>query len=95
MCHKGLNSNYIRLGAKESFKKIGLYCITCDIYYSPNLQKQYIINSNQYLTQINSIQPSFHKQSPNKESLGRELNPRPLPYQGNALARLSYQGILL
>ena len=27
-----------------------------------------------------------------KKSLGRELNPRPLPYQGNALARLSYQG---
>jgi hypothetical protein len=30
-----------------------------------------------------------------KKSLGRELNPRPLPYQGNALARLSYQGVLL
>ena len=28
----------------------------------------------------------------NKTSLGRDLDPRPLPYQGNALARLSYQG---
>ena len=30
-----------------------------------------------------------------KKSLGWDLDPRPLPYQGNALARLSYQGILL
>jgi hypothetical protein len=40
-CHKGLNSSYIRVGAKESFKKVGLYCIACDIYYSPDFQKQY------------------------------------------------------
>ncbi len=41
ICHKGLNSNYIRVGAKESFKKVGLYRIACDIYYSINFQKQY------------------------------------------------------
>lgn len=27
-------------------------------------------------------------------SRGRDLNPGPLPYQGNALARLSYRGTL-
>ena len=42
-CHNGLNSSYIRVGAKESFKKIGLYCIACDIYYSTNFQKQYTV----------------------------------------------------
>lgn len=41
ICHKGLNSTYIRVGAKEYSKKVGLYCIACDIYYSPNLTKQY------------------------------------------------------
>ncbi|MDN5845260.1 MAG: hypothetical protein L0H53_03190 [Candidatus Nitrosocosmicus sp.] len=40
-CHKGMNSSYIRKGAKESFRKVGLYRITCDIYYSPDLLKQY------------------------------------------------------
>ena len=41
VCHKGLNSNYFRVGAKESFRKVGLYCIACDIYYSSDFQKQY------------------------------------------------------
>ena len=48
LCHKGLNSSYIRVGSKESFRKTGVYCIACDIYYSPNLTKQYTVNEKQY-----------------------------------------------
>ncbi|ALI35372.1 hypothetical protein NMY3_01167 [Candidatus Nitrosocosmicus oleophilus] len=51
-CHQGLNSNYIRVGAKESFRKIGLYCTTCDVYYSPNLTKQYTVMQKQYTNQF-------------------------------------------
>jgi hypothetical protein len=29
------------------------------------------------------------------QSRGRDLNPGPLPYQGSALARLSYRGIIM
>ncbi|MDN5869055.1 MAG: hypothetical protein L0H55_16850, partial [Candidatus Nitrosocosmicus sp.] len=47
-CHKSLNSSYIRVGANESFKKIGLYCVACDIYYSPNLSKQYTVLQKEY-----------------------------------------------
>lgn len=47
-CHKGLNSGYIRVGAKESFTKIGPYCTDCDIYYSPDLLKQYTVMQKQY-----------------------------------------------
>ncbi len=64
------------------------------MYYSTDFQKQYTVMRNQYTGERSPNYTSFHKQS-SKESLGRELNPRPLPYQGNALARLSYQGILL
>ncbi len=48
ICHRGLNSSYIRIGTKESFKKVGLYCITCDMYYSPDLSKQYTVMQKQY-----------------------------------------------
>ena len=45
ICHKGLNSSYIRVGVKQSFKKVGLYCIACDIYYSPQpMESQNNIN---------------------------------------------------
>ncbi len=53
-CYKGLNSTYIRVGAKESFKKIGLYCITCDIHYSPDLLKQYTGMQKQYTAPNNN-----------------------------------------
>ncbi len=48
ICHKSLNSNYIRVGSKDSIQKIGVYCIACDIYYSPNLQKQYTVLQKEY-----------------------------------------------
>jgi hypothetical protein len=46
-CHKGLNSNYIRVGSKETFKKVGLYCTACDIYYSLDLSKRYTVQTSQ------------------------------------------------
>src|SRR6187431_1724808 len=61
-CHKGLNSNYIRVGAKESLKKVGLYCIACDIYYSPDFQKQYTVMQKQYTIQDSQN----HYYSPNQ-----------------------------
>ena len=54
-CHQGLNSNYIRVGANESWKKVGLYCISCDIYYSPNLTKQYTVMQKQYTNQTGPV----------------------------------------
>ena len=60
-CHKGLNSRYIRVGAKESLKKTGLYCFTCDIYYSPNLEKQYTVMQKQYTVQRSPNHPSSHQ----------------------------------
>ena len=69
ICHKGLNSNYIRVGAKESFKKVGLYCITCDIYYSPNLEKQYtnLLKSHKSMGNRNNINMDIKpSNNPNK-----------------------------
>ena len=69
-CHKGLNSRYIRVGAKESLKKTGLYCFTCDIYYSPNLEKQYTVMQNQYTVQRSPNHPSSHNNRAQKKALG-------------------------
>lgn len=63
ICHKGLNSTYIRVGAKEYSKKVGLYCIACDIYYSPNLTKQYTVMQKQYTNQISLNQPYSQNQT--------------------------------
>ena len=45
-----VTGNKTIIGSKESFKKVGLYHITCDMYYSIDLQKQYTdqISPNQY-----------------------------------------------
>jgi hypothetical protein len=69
-CHKGLNSNYIRVGSKESFKKVGLYCITCDIYYSPNLLQQYTVLQKEYT----NLTPT-HQSHENQSSIITVLNP--------------------
>jgi len=34
-------THYIRVGVKESIKKIGLYCIACDAYYSTDSKTVY------------------------------------------------------
>ena len=52
--HTGLNSNYIWVGSKESLRKVGLYCIACDIYYSPNLTKQYTVTQRVYYSKETS-----------------------------------------
>jgi len=38
ICSNGINSTYIREGKKSLWRKIGHYCIVCDIYY--NLKSQ-------------------------------------------------------
>ncbi|WP_458745978.1 hypothetical protein [Candidatus Nitrosocosmicus sp. T] len=50
------------MGSKESSKKTGLYCMTCDIYYSPNLTKQYTVMQKQY-TLKSSNQPYLPNQT--------------------------------
>ena len=74
ICHKGLNSNYIRVGARESFRKVGLYCIACDIYYSPNLKKQYTVMQKEYTLQNSEISPK-RVQIVDERCSGRDLNP--------------------
>ena len=74
ICHKGLNSSYIRVGAKESFKKVGLYCIACDIYYSPDLLKQYTVMQKEYTvshgTQTNkALDPNNHHENISRNSI--------------------------
>lgn len=32
-CNKGINSTYIREGKNSMWRKIGHYCMVCDIYY--------------------------------------------------------------
>ncbi len=70
VCHKGLNSNYIRVGINESWKKVGLYCITCDIYYSPNLEKQYTVMQKQYTNLLKS-----HKSVGNRKNINMDIKP--------------------
>ena len=38
VCKNGINSTYIREGKKSMWRKIGHYCMVCDIYY--NLKNQ-------------------------------------------------------
>ena len=38
VCKSGINSTYIREGKKSMWRKIGHYCMVCDIYY--NLKSQ-------------------------------------------------------
>lgn len=33
-CSKGINSTYIREGKKSMWRKIGYYCLVCDVYYN-------------------------------------------------------------
>ena len=75
-CGQGINSTYIRVGEKSILKKIGYYCPICVIYYDL-FQKPYTVNK----TENSQIIAPLVKIA----SLGRDLDPGPLPYQGNAL----------
>ena len=33
VCSSGINSTYIREGKKSMWRKVGYYCLVCDIYY--------------------------------------------------------------
>ena len=43
---------------RSLLRKVGLYCITCDIYYSPNLTKQYTVMRKQYTPKPNQYYKS-------------------------------------
>ena len=83
-CGEGINSTYIREGSKGILCKLGYYCFTCDAYYDLPSEKLYTVNAKtvySYFNNENRIWPFFLK----IKSLGRDLDPGPLPYQGNAL----------
>ena len=82
-CGQGINSTYIRVGEKSILKKIGYYCPICVIYYDL-FQKPCTVNEKPYTvnkTENSKIIAPLVKIA----SLGRDLDPGPLPYQGNAL----------
>jgi hypothetical protein len=66
ICHKGLNSSYIRLGSCGSLKKIGMYCSTCNLHYNLD-QKLYTVNEKLY-TVSNNIN-SQDKESANDNKI--------------------------
>lgn len=39
ICSAGLNSTYIRIGRKSLPKKVGFYCVQCDLYLDLNYAK--------------------------------------------------------
>jgi hypothetical protein len=76
LCGQGINSTYIRVGEKSLLKKVGYYCSICDIPFNKE-QKPYTVNrveNGQNIVPLNKMR-----------SLGWDLDPGPLPYQGNAL----------
>ena len=82
-CGQGINSAYIRVGERSLLKKVGYFCINCNTPCTLD-QKPYMVNEKPYT--VNNKEKSeniapFLK----KGSLGRDLDPGPLPYQGNAL----------
>ena|SRR5918995_384414 len=82
-CSQGINSAYIRVGERSLLKKFGYFCINCNTPFTLD-QKPYMVNEKPYtvnkMENIKNIAP-FYK----IKSLGRDLDPGPLPYQGNAL----------
>jgi hypothetical protein len=82
VCRRRANA-YIRIGKKSIFRKIGHYCSSCDVQY--NLaNKPYTVNEKPYtvirIEECQNIAPLSKIRS-----LGWDLDPGPLPYQGNAL----------
>jgi hypothetical protein len=84
LCGQGVNSTYIREGSNGLIRKIGYHCIKCDSYYDLTSEKLIQLIQKLYtviLIEKNKILAPFGK----IKSLGRDLDPGPLPYQGNAL----------
>ncbi len=44
-CGTGINSTYIREGKKSMWRKIGHYCLVCDMHY--NLKSEAYLRKNQ------------------------------------------------
>ena len=86
-CARRVNSAYIREGLKGIMRKVGFYCSSCDIYYDLRLKKLYTVNSQTVYShntkEIKKLRPIAKLSI--RQSLGRDLDPGPLPYQGNAL----------
>ena len=83
ICGQGINSTYIRIGEKSLLKKVGYYCSNCLIPFNLD-QKPYTVNEKPYT--VNRIENGQNIAPLNKiRSLGWDLDPGPLPYQGNAL----------
>ena len=38
LCNNGINSTYIREGKKSMWRKIGFYCLVCDLYFNLRLE---------------------------------------------------------
>jgi hypothetical protein len=82
-CGQGINSTYIRVGEKSILRKIGYYCKSCETHFDLD-QKLYTENRKPYT--VNGVANSQIIAPFDKiKSLGRDLDPGPLPYQGNAL----------
>ena len=78
-CRQGINSTQIRVGEKSILKKIGYYYAICVIYYNlskkhARYEKPYTVNR----TENSQIVAPLFKLT----SLDRDLDSRPLPYQG-------------
>jgi hypothetical protein len=82
-CLKGINSMYIRTGGKSLLKKVGYYCSHCDMPLDLD-QKPYTVIEKPYTVDTDASSRIIAPFSEIK-SLGRDLDPGPLPYQGNAL----------
>jgi hypothetical protein len=83
ICDKGINSTYIRVGERSLLKKVGYYCTNCDMPFNKD-QKPYMVNEKPYT--VNRIEERQNIVPLNNiRSLGWDLDPGPLPYQGNAL----------
>ena len=82
-CGQGINSAYIRVGERSLLKKVGYFCINCNMAVTLD-QKPYMVNEKPYT--VNRLANSQIIASFSEiKSLGRDLDPGPLPYQGNAL----------
>ncbi len=69
-------------------RKVGFYCACCDIYYDSTSEKLYTVNTKTVYSDIATEleeQPQTEYLRAKQASLGRDLDPGPLPYQGNAL----------
>jgi hypothetical protein len=78
-CKAGISSTYVR-GPRRLFTKFGYFCKKCNSVYTLDKKVYTLLNINGQIEkgQNEALRPFLG-------SLGRDLDPGPLPYQGNAL----------